>query len=134
MSEHMVTIRSVKGYLKEFAIEAIGKQKADPQLVKQQILDAFQKEIFGQLTMKFGDPELLAKDIQNVDPETKRQVDNILSNSVRKWKRLCIEFAKYKETYNLIFPSDLMISLEEIVGTQTGENEIIDDKEVVVNA
>ena len=128
MSEHMVTIRSVKGYLKEFAIEAIGKQKADPQLVKQQILDAFQKEIFGQLTMKFGDPELLAKDIQNVDPETKRQVDNILSNSVRKWKRLCIEFAKYKETYNLIFPSDLMVSLEDIVGAQTGENEIVKEE------
>jgi len=128
MSEHMVTIRSVKGYLKEFAIEAIGKQKADPQLVKQQILDAFQKEIFGQLTMKFGDPELLAKDIQNVDPETKRQVDNILSNSVRKWKRLCIEFAKYKETYNLIFPSDLMVSLEDIVGAQTGENEIVEEE------
>ena len=126
MSEHMVTIRSVKGYLKEFAIEAIGKQKADPQLVKQQILDAFQKEIFGQLTMKFGDPELLAKDISSVDPETKRQVDNILSNSVRKWKRLCIEFAKYKETYNLIFPSDLMVTLEDIVGAQTGENEIVD--------
>ena len=125
MSEHMVTIRSVKGYLKEFAIEAIGKQKADPQLVKQQILDAFQKEIFGQLTMKFGDPELLAKDISSVDPETKRQVDNILSNSVRKWKRLCIEFAKYKETYNLIFPSDLMVTLEDIVGAQTGENEIV---------
>lgn len=133
MSEYMVPIRSVKGYLKEFAIEAIGKQKADPNLVKQQILDAFHKEIFGQLTMKFGDPELLAKDIQNVDPETKRQVDNILSNSVRKWKRLCIEFAKYKETYNLIFPSDLMTTLEEIVGAQTGENEIVNE-EVVINA
>lgn len=128
MSEHMVTIRSVKGYLKEFAIEAIGKQKADPKLVKEQILDAFQKEIFGQLTMKFGDPALLAKDIASVDPETKRQVDNILSNSVRKWKRLCIEFAKYKETYNLIFPSDLMVSLEDIVGTQTGENEIVEEE------
>ena len=133
MSEYMVPIRSVKGYLKEFAIEAIGKQKADPNLVKQQILDAFHKEIFGQLTMKFGDPELLDMDIQKVDPDTKRQVDNILSNSVRKWKRLCIEFAKYKETYNLIFPSDLMTTLEEIVGAQTGENEIVNE-EVVINA
>lgn len=125
LSEQMVTIRSVKGYFKEFGIEAIGKKHADPDLVKQQLIDAFQKEIFGQLTMKFGDPELLAKDISEVDPETKRQVDNILSNSVRKWKRLCIEFAKYKETFNLIMPSDLMVTLEDIVGAQTGEHEIV---------
>ena len=118
MAEHMVPVRSVKGYIKEFGIEAIGRKHADPDLVKQQILDAFHKEIFGQLTMKFGDPNLLADDISNVDPETKRQVDNILSNSVRKWKRLCIEFAKYKETFNLLQPSDLMVTLENVVNSQ----------------
>ena len=121
MAEQMVTVRSVSGYLKEFGIEAIGKKHADPDLVKQQILDAFQKEIFGQLTMKFGDPEMLAKDISTVDPETKRQIDNILSNSVRKWKRLCIEFSKYRETFNLLQPSDLMVTLEDIVKAQTGD-------------
>lgn len=127
MAEQMVSIRSVKGYIKEFGIEAIGKQHADPSLVKQQILDAFQKEIFGQLMMKFGDPELLAFDMSAVDPETKRQVDNILSNSVRKWKRLCIEFSKYKETYNLLHPSDLMVTLEDIVKAQT-EGMVADDE------
>lgn len=129
MAEQMVTVRSVSGYLKEFGIEAIGKKHADPDLVKQQILDAFQKEIFGQLTMKFGDPEMLAKDISTVDPETKRQIDNILSNSVRKWKRLCIEFSKYRETFNLLQPSDLMVTLEDIVKAQTGENEVLDENE-----
>lgn len=118
MAEQMIPVRSVKGYIKEFGIEAIGRKHADPDLVKQQILDAFHKEIFGQLMMKFGDPALLAEDISNVDPETKRQVDNILSNSVRKWKRLCIEFAKYKETFNLLQPSDLMVTLENVVGNQ----------------
>ena len=129
MAEQMVTVRSVKGYFKEFAIEAIGKKHADPDLVKHQIIDAFQKEIFGQLAMRFGDPELLAKDISNVDPETKRQVDNILSNSVRKWKRLCIVFAQYRETANLLYPSDLMATLEDIVKTQTGEDEIVSEEE-----
>ena len=126
-------IRSVKNYIYEFGVDAIGKKKADPQLVKQQILDAFRREIFDQLAMKFGDPELLAKDISEVDPEKKRQVDNILSNSVRKWKRLCIEFAKYKETYNLLFPSDLMVSLEDIVKAQTGEDETVEDDVVVTD-
>lgn len=126
MAEHMVPVRSVKGYIKEFGIEAIGRKHADPDLVKQQILDAFHKEIFGQLMMKFGDPQLLAEDISKVDPETKRQVDNILSNSVRKWKRLCIEFAKYKETFNLLQPSDLMVTLENVVGNQRN---IVPDEE-----
>ena len=130
MAEQMVTVRSVKGYFKEFGIEAIGKKKADPDLVKQQILDAFQKEIFGQLAMKFGDPAMLAKDISEVDPETKRQIDNILSNSVRKWKRLCMVFAQYKETHNLIMPSDLMVTLEDIVKVQTGEDEVVDEEEL----
>lgn len=131
MSEVMVPVRSVKGYFKQYAIDGIGKG-ADKQLIREQLLDAFQKEIFGQLTMKFGDPALLAKDISEVDPETKRQVDNILSNSVRKWKRLCLEFAKFKETFDVIMPSDLMVTLEDIVKTQTGEEPEEEDEDVVV--
>ena len=125
-------IRSVKGYIREFGYEAIVKNHADPKLVKQQLLDAFHKEIFGQLAMKFGDPALLAEDISNVDPETKRQVDNILKNSVRKWMRLCIEFSKYRETHSLIMPDDLMTTLDDIVKSQTGEEEVIPDEEEVV--
>lgn len=130
MAEQFCPVRSVKGYFKEFAIEALGKKHADPDLVRQQILDAFHKEIFDQFVMKFGDPEMLARDISTVDPETKRQVDNILSNSVRKWKRLCIEFAKYKETYSLIQPSDLMVTLEDIVKGQT--EGFVDEKGEIV--
>lgn len=131
MSEQMITIRSVKGYFKEFGVEAIGRKKADPQLVKKQILDAFHKEIFDQLMLKFKDPSILAKDIKDVDPETRAKIDNILSNSVRKWKRLCVVFSQYKETFNLIFPSDLMVSLEDIVKVQTGEDESTDEEVVV---
>lgn len=127
MAEQFFPVRSVKGYFKEFGVEAIGKKKADPDLVRKQILDAFHKEIFNQLALRFGDPELLAKDISTIDPETKRQVDNILSNSVRKWKRLCIEFAKYKETHSLIMPSDLMTTLEDVVKYQVDNEEAPED-------
>lgn len=115
MAEVMIPVRSVKGYIKEFGIEAIGKKHANPKLVKEQILDAFQKEIFGQLTMKFGEPALLACAADDVDPETKRQVDNILRNSTRKWKRLCVEFSKYRETYNLLQVDDLLNYLDNMV-------------------
>ena len=114
MAEQFIPIRSVKGYFKEFAVEAIGKQHADKDLVRNQILDAFRKEIFDQITLKFDDPYVLAKDVSEVDPEVIEKVNNILTNSVRKYKRLCILFSNYKETYNVIFPGDLMISLEEV--------------------
>lgn len=130
MAEVIIPIRSVKGYVKEFGIEAIGKKHADPKLVKEQILDAFHKEIFGQFTMKFDDPQMLAKDASTIDPETKAKIDNIISNSVRKWKRLCIEFAKYRETYNLLQPSDLMISLENV--TNDIINTVEEDEDVVI--
>ena len=133
MSIQQCTIRSVKEYVREFGYEAIVKKHADPNLVKQQILDSFHKEIFGQLAMKFGDPEMLAYDASNIDPETQRKIDNIISNSVRKWKRLCIEFAKYRETFNLIQPSDLMVTLEDVVKAQC-EEPISDEeaKDVVI--
>ena len=123
----MVTIRSVKQFIRDFGVNGIGKGLSK-ELVREQIMDAFQKEIFGQLTMKFGDPELLAKDISDVDPETKRKVDNILSNSVRKWKRLCMEFAKYRDTYDLIMPGDLMLTLEDIVASQTNDAHLLEDE------
>ena len=129
MAEQFFPVRSVKGYFKEFAIEAIGKKHADKDIVRQQLLDAFQKEIFNQLTSKFGFPDMLARDISRVDPETRRQVDNILTNSVRKWKRLCVLFAQYKETHDVIMPSDLMASLEDIVKTQTGEEPALSKEE-----
>lgn len=115
--EVMVPVRSVKGYIQEFAVDAIGKKHGDPEIVKEQIIDSFQKEIFNQLMLRFDDPALLAKDISKVDPETKRKVDNILTNSVRKWRRLCIEFP----VPNLLFPSDLMVTLEDIVNAQTND-------------
>lgn len=126
MAAYIVPIRSVKGYLKEFGFEAIGKYHAKPEIVKQQILDAFQKEVFGQLTMKFHDPAILSKTETEVSPAVKEQVDNILNNSIRKWKRLCIEFAKYKETYNLLHEDDLMLTLQDIVDAQ-GSEEVEED-------
>lgn len=114
MAEQFVRIRSVKEYFKEFAVEAIGKKKASPDLVRDQLLDSFRREIFDQLTLKFKDPYILAKDASQIDDDTKEKVNNIISNTVRKWKRLCIEFSKYRETFNVIMPGDLMLTLEDV--------------------
>ena len=129
MAETMVQIRSVQGYFKEFAIEAIGKKHQDRELVKYQILDAFQKEIFGQIVGRYGDPNLLAKDAESVDPEVKRGVDNILKNSLQKWKKLVKMFGKYRETANLIYEKDLMESLDDIVQIQTNPDSVEENEQ-----
>lgn len=127
MAEVMTPIRSVQGYFKAFAIEAIGKKNADRELVKEQILDAFQKEIFGQIVGRYGDPNLLAKNEWDVDPEVKLGVDNILRNSLQKWKKLVGLFGKYRETANLLYEKDLMQSLDDIVSIQTNDEEKEED-------
>ena len=43
----IVPIRSIKQYIREFGYEGIVKNHANKSLVKEQILDAFQKEVFG---------------------------------------------------------------------------------------
>lgn len=115
MAETFAPIMSVKGYFNKYGVEAIGRKKESKELVKAQILDDFKKEIFNQLAMHVGDAQMLAKDISEVDSETKAKVDNIINNSVRKWKRLCILFSQYRETYNLILPHELMVELEDVV-------------------
>ena len=115
MAETFLPIKSVKQYLREFGYQAIVKDHQSKDFVRAQLIDQFKKEIFGQLSVHVGDPQMLARPVEEIDQKTMDKVNNILSNSVRKWKRLCIEFQKYAETVNTIFPSDLMVNLEDVV-------------------
>ena len=115
MAETFLPIKSVKQYLREFGYQAIVKDHQSKDVVRAQLIDQFKKEIFNQLSVHVGDPQMLARPVEEIDQKTMDKVNNILSNSVRKWRRLCIEFQKYAETVNTIFPSDLMVNLEDVV-------------------
>ena len=87
----MVQIRSVKQYFNDFIVKGLeGVQNIrehDMIRIKTQMLDAFQKEIFGQITFKLG-PEaasMARDDLAKLDT-----VQNILVQSFRKWRRICI--------------------------------------------
>lgn len=85
----MIQIRSVKQYFNEFIYENRDdlQQALRRAQIKMQLLDAFRKEIFGQITMKLG------QDATNVSREELANlgfVSNILTNGFRKWRRLCI--------------------------------------------
>jgi hypothetical protein len=88
----MVTVRSVKNYFNEFIVTPIKKNGVEwlgrnRELVKKQLLDAFRKEIFGQVVFKLGpQAATIPKDeLANMDG-----IRNILEQSFRKWRRLCI--------------------------------------------
>lgn len=87
----MVQIRSVKQYFNDFIVEGLKGLKnikeRDLIDIKAQVLDAFRREIFGQIIFKIG-PEAASMskdDLAKIDT-----VNNILVQEFRKWKRLCI--------------------------------------------
>lgn len=120
MADTMVTIRSVKQYFKEYGINGIGKG-GDRTEIHNAILHEFKQEIFGQITMRYHDAEILSKPEETIDEATRIGVRNILDQADRKWRRLCTEFSKYKETFNLIEPKELMEYVKDIVKIQESE-------------
>lgn len=123
MATEIVPIRSIQQYLREFGYEAIVKNHADRGLVKEQIIDAFQKEIFGQIVFKYKDAALLSRPDEQIDEKTREGVRHILSNAKWKWKRVCAEFNKYRETKDLISEDELLFRLKDIVKIQESERD-----------
>ena len=123
MATEMVPIRSIKQYLREFGYEALVKNNANRSLVKEQIIDAFQKEIFGQIVFKYHDAAILSRPAEQIDEETRIGIRHILSNAKWKWKRVCAEFNKYRETRDLIYEDELMLRLQDIVKIQESERD-----------
>lgn len=109
----MVQIRSVKQYFNDFLVEGLKNNKniseSDVLMIKRQILDAFRKEIFGQIVFKLGREisDMSMDDLANLEP-----VQNILKNSFRKWRRLCIICSEHG-LGNLFLLEDLKRVLEE---------------------
>lgn len=121
MADEMVPIRSVKQYIREFIYEGMYKNHARAELVHDQLLDAFQKEIFGQLMFRFKDVDILSKPDEEVNEATREQIRHILDNANRKWRRLCIELSRFKETYALILPGELMERMKDVVHIQEND-------------
>jgi hypothetical protein len=110
----MLPIRRVKEYWNEFVAGPFQKNgstwfKHNTWLIKKQLLDAFQKEIFGQITFKLGKE---AVDIRDKEALSKLPgVQNILQQGFRKWRRLCILCGEHGIPF--IQVEDLAESLKE---------------------
>ena len=97
-------IHMVRGNaFQRYAVEGIGKGM-DRMMVRKQLIDAFQKEIFGQVAIrtKGKDPET----------ETERITKSVIKETTKKWLGLIKMFEKYKETSGLLKPEDLTEGLD----------------------
>lgn len=109
----MVQIRSVKQYINDFIVEGL-KDIANPSeidliRIKRQMIDAFRREIFGQIAFKIG-PEaatMSRDDMAKIDA-----VNNILVQSFRKWRRICIICSEHGMG-NIFGLEDLRTALDE---------------------
>jgi len=109
----MVQIRSVKQYINDFIVKGLKDidkpSEIDIIRIKQQMLDAFRREIFGQIAFKIGREAatMTRDDLAKIDT-----VNNILKQSVRKWKRICIICSEHGMG-NIFGLEDLRTVLEE---------------------
>lgn len=77
--------------------------------IKASLIEAFRKEIFGQMMfrLKVSDIELLGKVPET--PENRQIVENIYRESLKKWKALVKECRQHLQTMNLIREDDLTL-------------------------
>lgn len=104
-----VIVRSAEEYFHEFGEKGIGKG-ADKWMVRRQLIDAFQKEMFGLIAMRTKkDPGIIPEN----DPEALRIAKNVVKDTTKKWLKLCRIFSCYVETRGLLKPDDLKVNLGE---------------------
>jgi len=96
----MVQIRSVKQFFHDFIVAPLQKDgnndaawlSRNRELLRKQLIDAFRKEVFDQIVFKLGpDAAGLSRDELAQHDGTQ----NILEQSFRKWRRLCILCSEY---------------------------------------
>ena len=102
--QERVIVKTAEQYFKEYGEDGIGKG-ADRWMIRRQLIDAFRKEMFGLIVMR------TKKHYDEIsfenDPESSAKAQNIIKDSVKKWKKLCGMFDKYVETRGLLKLNDL---------------------------
>lgn len=129
MSEHMIPILSVNGYMKKYAVDGIGKG-ADRWQVRRDMLDEFRREIFNLAICSVG-PQVFSNEWEGTE-EDRTKLENIVNNANKKWRSICREFEKYKETSGLLKETDLQDYLNDrmsLINEEESEEDISEDSE-----
>ena len=101
----IVQVLSAEQYFRKYAIEGIGKG-GDRWFIKQQLVDAFKKEMFGLVALRTQKYSDIPKE-QNI--QAMHVARNVIHDSTLKWKKICKMFSQYKETAGLLTMDDIRI-------------------------
>lgn len=119
-------VLSAEQYFDKYARNGVAKGM-DRILVKNQLLDAFRREIFGVITMR------AKKQFDDIppedDPEARRIAKNVIKDAKNKWKRLVTMFETYRETSGLITVDDLSKITETTKKSDTPEVAVISQED-----
>ena len=121
MPNEKVQVLRAEDYFETYGRNGIGKG-LDRTLARRQLIDAFRRAIFGLVAIRAKKHfnEIPAEG----DPEALRIARNIIKDETRKWVKVCRLFDQYRETCDLIHPSDLSEELDmEIMGKNESKEE-----------
>lgn len=121
----ILTIRSWRNMWNDYVVEGL-KKGAKREEIRRNLIEAFRKEIFGQLTFRLKTTDLLKVPMT---PESIDIVRNITTNEKSKWRALIRECKKYPQTRDLIREEDL--TLEDDPETPKREDAVTMDYEDV---
>lgn len=94
-----IIIRTKQQYWKDYILEGLSKN-LPTERIRQNLLDAFRKEIFDQIMMHCD-----ATNPQGISDDT--AVINICKQAENKWRSLCKMCSQYIETRSMIKPNDI---------------------------
>ena len=108
----MVQVRSWKHFWNDYIVEGL-KNGAKPADIRRNVVDAFRREIFGQMMFRMNVDDLKKAE---ETPYNVRIVEKISINEKKKWDALVRHCKKYPETANLLQEGDL--TLDDIPANQ----------------
>ena len=119
-NSEMVQIRGWKQMYNDYIYEGF-KNGQDAETIKRNLIEAFRKEIFGQITFRCR-----VEDVNDL-PHTRKNdeiVTNIFKESLKKWRALVKECRQHLTTMNLLNENDLTLWDEEEQEDDDGGYEI----------
>jgi hypothetical protein len=123
MAWEMVQIRSWRNYWNEYVVKGL-QNGISTSKIHDNIIEAMRKEVFGQLMFR-GKVDDISK-LEDTD-ENNEIVQSVAKSMLQKFNALLKECRKYKETKDILFPTDFddLIPREE---ENTEETEDIREK------
>lgn len=117
--KEMVSIPDAWWYWEKYGKEAIIEKGADRIFTKNQMVDAFHKEIFNLVAMR-AKKKFNGMEPKEGDPEALAIVANVVKETTKKWMKVVKIFEGHPRTRGLLTADDLRMTEEEPIAVNGG--------------